>query len=163
MSEGYHDIDGKPIELHKLIIKEPAWAKNIILTLRADLERVKKEKMTLELLHGKAQKQVVKINTDLDRVTRERDALKEAAEEAIKWMNNHGERHHTPCGCTYCRIKAALAAVKPETCVWTWIDSPYPGGWKTSCKHQHSDYDGRCKKPVGICPYCHKPIEQKEV
>jgi hypothetical protein len=103
------------------------------------------------------------LRADLDRVTRERDALKGAAEEAIKWMNQHGERHHTPCGCTYCRNKAALAAVKPETCVWTWIDDPYPGGWKTSCKHQRSDYDGRCKKPVGICPYCHKPIEQKEV
>jgi hypothetical protein len=55
------------------------------------------------------------LRADLDRVTRERDALKEAAEEAIKWMNNHRERPHTPCGCTYCRIKAAIAAVKPET------------------------------------------------
>ena len=167
MSEKQTTIDimnhGSVVQANKDLVDEN-------LTLRADLERVKKEKMTLELLHGKAQKQVVKINTDLQRVTRERDALKDSVKELVKAMHDYemdvdmgGDEKPYRHRKMMRRATAALAAVKPETCVWTWIDDPYPGGWKTSCKHQHSDYDGRCKKPVGICPYCHKPIEQKEV
>jgi hypothetical protein len=129
--------------------------------------------------------EIEKLRADLDRVTRERDALKEVFGNLLQshgWFTQREYENDPTYNDSSPGYKAeekavevfrdifgdqalatALAAVKPETCVWTWIDDPYPGGWKTSCKHQHGDYDGRCKKPVGICPYCHKPIEQKEV
>jgi hypothetical protein len=96
--------------------------------LRADLDRVTRERDKMKeagkRLHGYLHRcgMIMGIGEDHPEdigghvlaLREERDALKEAAEEAIKWMNQHGERHHTPCGCTYCRIKAALAAVKLE-------------------------------------------------
>jgi hypothetical protein len=121
MSEGYHDIDGKPIELHKLIVREPGWAKNVILSLRADLQRVTAERDAL--------KEQLDCHIDiLKQIQRERDSLVElCADEAIATDNqetckcDRGGKYggwrldKGKIVCTNC-FKPTLAAVKPEKC-----------------------------------------------
>lgn len=41
MRDNYHDIDGNKVPLDTLCRKEPAWAANVIRTLKAELARYK--------------------------------------------------------------------------------------------------------------------------
>jgi hypothetical protein len=159
MSEGYHDIDGKPIELHKLIVKEPGWAKNVILSLRADLQRVTAERDDLLKIAEKV--------SDLASFDDLIDAL-----AAVKPENEFvevgrcdscgcavdkdGHGHHSAVDCKYMREEE-----KPDTCVWTW-DSD--GFWQTSCGSSWF-YDTGTPEENGqmYCHHCGLPIEQKEV
>jgi hypothetical protein len=133
--------------------------------LRADLQRVTaerdqlKEDLDQDFLAKKELDSMLFARTqELKERTRERDALKEAARETVAEYDIFGvntqELHDA-----FKKLRYALAAVKPETCVWELMkDNP---GWhiyKTAC----GEYIRSIAKPIRLCK-CGRPIEQKEV
>jgi hypothetical protein len=53
MSENYHDADGNPIALYRLVREDPEWAISRISTMDAELTALREENKTLrECLEG---------------------------------------------------------------------------------------------------------------
>lgn len=54
MTESYFDIDGKPIGLAELCIREPGWAANRIRAMRATIDEIEGSPAPVEWVDGRA-------------------------------------------------------------------------------------------------------------